>query len=87
MYVCLVGGLKQNSELNFLEMEFLNMVNWRISYSKTNYEYYLNGVNNFFTSPMSGLTKSIIDQAIGTISSRSNNGLLSNIELSIGISA
>jgi len=36
---------------------------------------------------MSMMTKSIIDQAITSISLRSNNGLLNSVELSIGISA
>ena len=59
----MVGGLRQSSEINSLETEFLTLVNWRITYSKKSYDYYSQGVLDFFQMPMSHSTLSIIDRS------------------------
>jgi hypothetical protein len=65
--------------MNELELEFLNMVHWRISYSTSAYEYYRDGVNAFFEGPgeMPYLVKCI----------RDNTAQLGIIRLKLGLSA
>lgn len=75
LYVSIVSGLKQTCEINFLETEFINMVNWRITYSRKSYDYYLSGIQEFFAMPLSLSTLSIIERTQSCIA-LCNNGQL-----------
>ena len=74
--------------MNELELEFLNMVHWRISYSTSAYEYYRDGVNAFFEGPgeMPYLVKCIRDNTAQLVELYFASQLVI-IRLKLGLSA
>lgn len=45
----LIGGLFNTSELNELELSFLEAINWRVKFDAEDHTYYMKGLEDFFT--------------------------------------
>jgi hypothetical protein len=48
-FVGLMGGLADSREMNTLEVEFLETVNWRVCLSSSSFKYYQQGVHAMFS--------------------------------------
>jgi hypothetical protein len=56
-----VGGV-QLQEINFLEEEFLDVIDFNLSVDSNEYETYIQGLKAFFSQTLTPETKAIIDE-------------------------
>ena len=60
-YMSYIGGV-QLQEINFLEEEFLDIIDFNLSVDTQEYETYLRGLKAFFASPLQPETIAIIEE-------------------------
>jgi hypothetical protein len=83
----MIGGIFETSELNKLELEFLEMINWRVKFEEEDHAYYMKSLEDFFTQPLSQITKGCIDDVVNKIQTMPNNASsLKAINMLIGSS-
>ena len=49
----IIGGLTNPSEINDLEVFFLKGIDWRVNFEAEDHEYYMKGLKDYFTQPLS----------------------------------
>ena len=80
------AGVFSITEANLLEQTFLEMVDWKLTFDEADYQYYEDGLKNFFDQPLPQITKDVIDNVITTIQSLpSDQNSAEEMRLEVGL--